>query len=211
MDVLRFEVFGPLRVWNMGAEEVIAGRRERTLLAALLLTPDEPVEVERLVVLIWPANQPRDVSHALRTHVMRLRHHLGRDVIRTTARSYSIGVSAETVDAHRFQAFATAGTAHTWARDVDAAEAALAAALDVWRHGEPWIDLAGTGAGDAERAALREERCGVEERLAAIRLRRREAPLEVIERLAIESPLRELRWLLLMHALFVAGQQSRAL
>lgn len=189
MDGLRFQVFGPLRIRNMGTAEVITGRRECTLLAALLLTPDEPVEVERLAALLWPATQPRDVSHALRTHIMRLRQHLGRDVIRTTARSYAIGIDADAVDAHRFQALATAGTAHTWARDMNAAEAALAAALDVWRHGEPWIDLTGTVAGDAERAALREERFGVEERLAAIRLRRREAPLEVLERLAIESPL----------------------
>jgi DNA-binding SARP family transcriptional activator len=51
----------------------------------------------------------------------------------------------------------------------------------------------------------------VEERLAAVRLCLHLSPLVDIEKLALERPLRENRWLLLMYALSISGQQARAL
>ena len=50
-----------------------------------------------------------------------------------------------------------------------------------------------------------------EERLAAVRLSLHLPALDDIEKLAAEAPLRENRWLLLMHALTAEGQQTRAL
>ncbi|MEL7155675.1 MAG: BTAD domain-containing putative transcriptional regulator [Actinomycetota bacterium] len=208
---LEFCVLGPLRVHRHGAEHVIAGRRERTLLAALLLTPGEPTEVERLAQLMWPATKPRDVPHALRTHIMRLRRHVGRDRIETSPGAYALRLERAAVDAHRFDDTVATATAHLVARQLEQAEAMLAAALEIWPHGAPYIDLAGTDIGEAERARLTEERSEVEERLAAVQLAMHLSPLVDIERLALECPLRENRWLLLMYALSISGQQARAL
>ncbi|MDH3680424.1 MAG: AfsR/SARP family transcriptional regulator [Acidimicrobiia bacterium] len=208
---LRFRVLGPLEVHVNSSIEFIGGRRERALLAGLLLTPGEAVEVDRLADLLWPAKPPRDIGHALRTHVMRLRQHIGRDLVVTSPGAYAIVVEPETVDVHRFDQATTAGTVELAQRRLDAAEARLAEAVDIWHQGAPWIDLAGTVVGDAERARLVERRLEVEERLAAVRLRLGRSPVDDIEKLAVEAPLREHRWLLLMHALYVAGEQTRAL
>lgn len=207
----QFRVLGPLQVRFGSTTEVIPGRRERTLLAALLLTVGEPVEVDRLIEFLWPTKQPRDATHALRTHVMRLRRHLGQNLIGTSPAAYTLGASPETVDAHRFDNTIEVATEHLIERRLAMAESTLADALDIWQHGAPWIDLAGSPVGDGERARLTEERLQAEERLAAVRLCLHHSPLDQIEKLALEKPLRENRWLLLMLALAGAGQQARAL
>lgn len=207
----QFCVLGPLQVRFGSSTEVIPGRRERALLAGLLLTVGEPVELERLAGFLWPGKQPRDVAHALRTHVMRLRRHLGRELIITFPSAYSLTVDPSTVDAHRFDQAVRTATGHLIGRRLVEAESTLARTLAIWPHGAPWIDLTGTSIGDAERARLTEERLEVEERLAAVRLRLHGTPLDDIEKLALEKPFRENRWLLLMWALSRSGQQTRAL
>lgn len=208
---LAFRVLGPLQVERGSDVGSIGGHLERAILAALLLTPSEAVTVEQLADLAWPAKRPRDVPHALRTHVMRLRGHLGSEAVTTSPGAYTLTAEPEAVDAHRFASLAETANDELWSEQPTRAESTLASALDTWRHGEPWLDLAGTTVGDAARARLVEQRLEVEERLAALRLRRQRARVDVVEKLAMEAPLREHRWLLLMHALFVAGQQTRAL
>lgn len=207
----QFRVLGPLQVRLDGTVAVIAGRRERALLTGLLMTPAEPVEVDRLASLLWPGTGPRDTPHALRTHVMRLRRHVGRELVETVPGAYVLHVDRLAVDVHRFDRRVATGMALLDDRELPEAEAVLAEALEIWHQGAPYIDLAGTEAGDAERARLVEERLEVEERLAAVRLCLHRSPLDDIEKLAVEMPLRENRWLLLMHALSIAGQQARAL
>lgn len=207
----QFRVLGPLQVRFGSTNEVIPGRRERTLLEALLLTAGEPVEVDRLIVFLWPDKRPRDAGHALRTHVMRLRRHIGKDLIGTSPAAYTAEVSRATVDAHRFDSTVEVAIEQLVDRRLTMAESTLAAALRIWQHGAPWIDLASSPAGDGERARLTEERLQAEERLAAVRLCLHRSPLDQIEKLALEKPLRESRWLLLMLALAEAGQQARAL
>ncbi len=207
----QYRVLGPLQVRFGSTNQVIAGRRERTLLSALLLTAGEPVEVDRLIGFLWPTKQPRDAVHALRTHVMRLRRHLGRNLIGTSPAAYTLEAARQTVDVHRFDAAVEVATEQLVDRQLDSAESTLSTALGIWQHGAPWIDLATSPAGGAERARLTEERLEVEERLAAVRLCLHRSPLDLIEKLALEKPLRESRWLLLMLALAEAGQQARAL
>jgi DNA-binding SARP family transcriptional activator len=208
---LQFFVLGPLQARRDSGVAEIPGHRERALLDGLLLTPGEQVEVDRLLGLLWPGQLPRNPARALRTHVMRLRRHLGRELVETSLGAYAIHVERESVDAHRFSDVVTGATLALYDRRLARAETMLAHALDIWHQGAPWIDLAGTRPGDAERARLVEERLEVEERLAAVRLCLRRPPLDEIEKLALEKPLREGRWLLLMHALSITGQQSRAL
>jgi DNA-binding SARP family transcriptional activator len=210
-DDMTFRVLGPLQVRRGVTSEAIGGHRERAILAALLLTPGEPVTVERLVELSWPTKRPRDEGHALRTHVMRLRRHLGRDAIITAPGAYSIPVALIAVDAHRFSAAVERATESLWDARLNEAEASFVSALEIWPHGDAWVDLAGCPFGNAERARLAEARLEVEERLAALRFCHHRSRVDVIEKLALETPLREHRWLLLMHALFSTGQQTRAL
>jgi DNA-binding SARP family transcriptional activator len=208
---LEFCVLGPLQVRQDETVGVIAGRRERTLLAGLILTVGEPVEIEQLAALLWPARRPRDVPHAIRTHVMRLRRHVGKEMVETSPGAYSLQAARDRVDAHRFDQAVSTGSVKLGARDLPAAEEALARALEIWHGGAPYVDLAGTPVGEAERARLIEERLEVEERLAAVRMCLHRSPLFDIEKLAVQTPLRENRWLLLMHALSTSGQQARAL
>ena len=208
---LSYRVLGPLQVERGDETKPIGGHLERAILATLLLTPNEPVSVERLADLTWPSRRPRDVGHALRTHVMRLRRHLGQATVVTTPGAYAISADPELIDSHRFDSLVESANELLWGDQPWRAEAPLASALKIWPHGEPWCDLAGSTVGDAARARLVERRLEVEERLAAIRLQQHRARVDMIEKLALETPLREHRWLLLMHALFTAGQQTRAL
>lgn len=208
---MTFRVFGPLQVRTDDDHIIVGGRRERALLASLLLTPGEPMSVAELSDALWPDTRPRDVPHALRTHVMRLRRTIGKDVIVTTPSAYSAAVPAISVDAHRFESDVRDASARLWEHDLAGAAASFTNALATWSHGEPWIDLAGTPRGDAVRARLTEQRLETEERLAAIHVSQHRSPVDMVEKLALEAPLREHRWLLLMHTLFCDGQQARAL
>jgi DNA-binding SARP family transcriptional activator len=68
-----FGVLGPVRARAGESEVAITARRERTLLAALLLQPNRVVPLDQLVDAIWPAKPPRDPRGHVQGCVHRLR------------------------------------------------------------------------------------------------------------------------------------------
>lgn len=209
---IEIRAFGPLRVTRHGVDHSCGGGAERAVLAALLLWPSRSVGLDRLGRTAWgPDGMPRDPAHALQTHVMRLRHHLGADLIETDQHGYRATVEPQAVDTHRFSGRAAEAEQALQTGRFEQSAALFAAALSDAEGGDPWLDLAGRPAGDGERARLREVRLRAEERRVALALRLGHPTAGEPERLTAEEPLREERWELLMRAQVMAGQQAGAL
>src|SRR3954447_22747384 len=136
---MEFRILGPLEVADRGRAVALGGPKQRALLAALLLTPNRGVSVDRLIDALWPTRPPAGAANALQFHVSQLRKLLGDGaVIVTREPGYLIRIDPDQLDLLRFERFVAA------AEGVDAAQASrlLTEALELWR-GEPLADLAG--------------------------------------------------------------------
>src|SRR5437879_2013583 len=70
---VEFRILGPLEVLDdRGASLAVGGRRERAVLALLLLSANRVVSCERLADDLW-GDRPPEGTHALRVYVSRLR------------------------------------------------------------------------------------------------------------------------------------------
>src|SRR3984957_13228401 len=76
---MRFEVLGPLSVSNNGEAVPLGGRKQRTLLAVLLLHASQPVSRARLVDALWAEQRPASWAESLDSYLYRLRRLLGHD------------------------------------------------------------------------------------------------------------------------------------
>ncbi len=208
----QFSVFGPLEVRGRDGPVPCGGRTERAVLCALLLSPGEPMDVDRLSDLVWSApRMPKNPCHALHTHVMRLRGHLGTSLIGTDHHGYHASVDPGCVDAHRFVQFVEAADVQRRAGNLVASAHGYRLALAECGHRPAWQDLAPSSSGQAEQARLYELRLETEEHACAVGLMLHPGATSDLERLALDQPLRELRWVLLMVAQSMAGRQVDAL
>src|SRR3954469_6443111 len=143
---MEFRILGPLEVLDAGRPVALGGVKQRTLLALLLLTPNRPVSVDRLIDALWSDDPPAAASNALQFHVSQVRKVLGNGAsIVTQEPGYLIRIDPDQLDLLRFERFVAA------AEGVDAAQASrlLTEALELWR-GEPLADLAGNPSWQAE-------------------------------------------------------------
>ena len=103
----------------MGSRSRSAPQKQRMLLAALLLRPNEVVSNDELIDALWGEQPPERAAKSLQVYVWRLRKLLGRDVLQTRPPGYALRVSPEDLDLHRFEALRDAARS----RDpIDAAE-----------------------------------------------------------------------------------------
>jgi predicted ATPase/DNA-binding SARP family transcriptional activator len=206
-----FRVLGPVEVAGTG-RTVRLGRRERGLLAALVLSAGKTVSSDRLVDALWGERPPRTAGKTLQTYVLRLRKALGGSVIETQAPGYRLFTPVDAIDAHRFEELIR--FARTAAVNGAPARAAtsLRDALHLWR-GNPFEELAGWPAAEAEAARLGELRRVAAEELADAELAcgRHAEYVAELESMVAAEPLRERRWAMLMLALYRCGRQADAL
>src|SRR5215813_436029 len=101
---MEFRILGPLEVVEDGRPIALGGPKQRTLLALLLLTPNRPVSVDRLVDVLWSGEPPTTAANALQYHVSRLRKTLGDGAaIVTQEPGYLIRLGADQLDLLRFE------------------------------------------------------------------------------------------------------------
>jgi DNA-binding SARP family transcriptional activator len=205
---LEFRILGPLEVSAEGEPIVVGGRRQRALLAALLLRAGHVVSTDRLVHDLWGEQPPRAALAALHNAVAKLRGQLGAEVLERRSPGYVLGIAREQIDAHLFES--ALGTART----AGAEERAhlLTNALALWR-GPPLAEFAFDDFAQAEIRRLEELRLvAVEERIEAdLELGRHGELVGELEALVAENPLRESFRRQLMLALYRAGRQAEAL
>jgi DNA-binding SARP family transcriptional activator/predicted ATPase len=207
--VLSFRLLGPLEVADGGRSVAITSRRERALLAALLLRTGEVASTDRLLDDLWGERPPPAARASLQNAVSHLRAKLGADVLLTRSPGYVLSVEPEEVDLHRFQRLVT----EAWERPPAERAAKLQEALALWR-GPALADLAFEPFAELECARLDELRLAAEEDLLDARLALGADPGALIPRLealVAEHPLREGLRGQLMLALYRAGRQADAL
>jgi DNA-binding response OmpR family regulator len=100
---IEFRILGPLEVTSEGGILALGGAKPRTVLAMLLLHPNEPISAERLALALWGDAAPADAVKTVHVHVSRLRKALRDGNALTTAPAgYSLRVLPGELDAERF-------------------------------------------------------------------------------------------------------------
>lgn len=129
-----FEILGPLRVRAGDRETLIEGRKQRTLLAALLLARGNVLPDDRLTSLMWGQRPPATVSAQVHTYVSRLRKRLGSsaELVRAPA-GYLIRIADGRFDADEFDRLSRAGHGELRGGRPDRAARLLRSALALWR------------------------------------------------------------------------------
>ncbi|WP_298517038.1 BTAD domain-containing putative transcriptional regulator [uncultured Nocardioides sp.] len=214
---LRISLLGELTASYDGTPLDLGGRRQRAVLAVLLLARGEVVPAERLIDAVWDENPPSDAVSALQSYVSHLRRRLQPDtpardrsgVILREGPGYAVRQPPGTVDAWRFEELLARAGDPTRPHDV---VAVLREALDLWK-GPALADYTDESWAAPEIARLTELRAVAREQLLAARLETDEPALLVpeLEALVGEEPLREERWRLLVLALYRAHRQADAL
>jgi DNA-binding SARP family transcriptional activator/tetratricopeptide (TPR) repeat protein len=211
-----FCLLGPLAVRNEGVAVSIPQRRQRALLAVLLLHPGRAWPAARLAELLWaPAEPPSSGEATVRNYVKRLRRALGTvglDRIVTVPGGYLIRVEPGELDITVMEQALAA--AHEAARRDDWRHADLHAgtALLLWR-GAPLADIDLPELAAAEAARLAELRLQAQELRAeaGLRVGRHAEMVTELRQLAAASPLRERLHGLLMLALYRSGRRAEAM
>jgi DNA-binding SARP family transcriptional activator len=208
---LRLGLLGELTATHEGVPVDLGGRRQKAVLARLLVAHGALVTADTIADAVWGDDLPGNVAGALQSYVSHLRKRLqpgagarARDgVIVSSGPGYALTLPTEAVDAWEFEVLVkTAGG------DV----AGLQRALDLWR-GPALLEHADEPWAQAEAARLGELREVCREALLDARLRAGESSVLVpdLESLLKAEPLREERWRLLVVALYNAGRQADAL
>jgi DNA-binding SARP family transcriptional activator len=203
-----FRILGPLEVEADGRALQLGGAKQRGLLAALILSADEVVSVDRLIDDLWGEQPPKTAVKAVQVYVSRLRKQLGTDVLQSRAPGYLLAVDPQQVDVGRFERLVAE------ARDAPPKTAAilLREALALWR-GPPLADIQFEPFALSEIARLEELRvAAVEARVDADLAMGRHADLVgELEGLVLRHPLRERLRVQLMLALYRSDRQAEAL
>jgi len=209
---MRFALLGPFEVSLGRGPLSLGGRKQRTLLAVLLLHPNEAVSRDQLIDALWGQRPPPSAAESLDTYVYRLRKLVGHERLVREAGGYLLRVEAGELDVDRFEQLVASAHRADAAADHAAVVSALTEALDLWR-GRAWADVLDTAAVSAEAQRLEElALCAIESRMEAeLAMGRGEELVPELELVLGEHPLRERLLSSLMLALYRAGRQTDAL
>ena len=203
----RLRVLGPLDVLVDGVPLTPRGR-QGALLAVLAADAGAAVSVDRLADALWDGGAPRDPVNALQILVSRVRARFGADLVETRPGGYRLALTADEVDATRFEALVAAAGAASPAEAV----ALWDDAERCWRGAafSPYDDLPGPREAAARLSGLRltarEQRAQ-----ALVGLGRYDAALPDLESLVLADPLRETAVAGLVTALARTGRAAEAL
>ncbi|MFC5263373.1 BTAD domain-containing putative transcriptional regulator [Kribbella qitaiheensis] len=202
-------VLGPLTIEG---ERKNLARRDRVVLAALVVHPGEVVSAGVLADVLWGERPPASWQKVVQGCVVRVRKVLGLHSIETSADGYRLTVPFDEIDSRRFERAVGRAQELLAADDPERSALVLADALALWR-GRPLVDLEGWDTGRIEIARLEELRQLAEELYVESSLRsgRPENILGKARALTEEAPLRERRWALLATAQYQSGRQADAL
>lgn len=212
---MRFLILGQLEAFDdHGNPLALGGRKQRAVLAALLLRADGLVRKAELVEWLWPSGPPATADHTVEVYVSRLRRllNLGADHLTTVSGGYRLRLDAVELDTETLDALLDRADAQERGNDAASAAATIAEALRLYR-GPVLGDLADLGFGTLEVARLENLRLTLMERQADLELASG-GGTDLVGRLegqVATYPDRERLWELLMLAHCRAQNQAAAL
>jgi predicted ATPase/DNA-binding SARP family transcriptional activator len=204
-----FRLLGPFEVESDGRDLTPSRRKQRLLLAAVVLKANEVVATDDLVEVLWGQSPPATAHKALHGHVSALRKLLGAETIETRPSGYLIHVDAGSVDARRFEVLVETAREET---DPAKRRDLLRGALALFR-GEPLADFRYEPFARDEAARLEALRLSaLADRIETeLELGRHNDVISELERLLAEHPYEERLRAALMLAHYRAGSQAQAL
>ncbi len=215
---MEFRILGPVEVTHDGKPVDVGPRKQRSLLALLLLNANRLLSTDRILDQLW-GDEADDKRKALWTHISRLRAALEPDrrargeseILVTKDQGYMLSVAPDSIDAYRFETEAIEGRSLVNSDPPKAAEI-LRDALALWR-GTALQDFAYDDFAQSEIGRLEELRISaLEDRIEADIASGVGTPvIGELEALAVEHPYRERITCLLMVALYGAERQAEAL
>jgi DNA-binding SARP family transcriptional activator len=216
LSALEFRILGPLQVLNT-KPVLLRARKQRTLLAALLLHSNTVVPTDRLIEYLWDDESPANPRAALQIHVARLRKILKAknpdktDLIQAQTNGYLIEVSEEQLDLRRFQLLCDQIAQGRHRGDPNGELGLINEALSLWR-GPVLADVGSDKLRRDEAPLLTEQWLAVLERRFDVELwLGRHAHIIGDLRMATGThPLQENLWRQLMIALYQSGRRAEA-
>jgi YVTN family beta-propeller protein len=210
-DGLRFHLLGRLEAYRDGVEVDLGTRKQRAVLALLLLNANRVVPTERLIDDLWGDAPPSTARATLQVYIAGLRRALANDGARLVTRTpgYVLELEQGALDLERFARLRA--EARETADDERRAEL-LHEALTLWRDA-PLAELGTEPFSVAAVAQLEELRlAALEERIDAdLTLGRHAALVAELDALVADHPYRERLRAQLMLALYRSGRQADAL
>ncbi len=217
---MQFRVLGPLAVSSETGPLDLGGRRQRSVLARLLLAGGQVVSVDRLLEDLWNGEPPPRAVGSLQAFVSNLRRLLEPNrpprspatVLVSTPPGYALRAGPDDVDGARFERLLDEGNRALAEGRPAAAAGLLDDALALWR-GEAYADFADEQWAAPEVSRLAELRLVAREHRLAAALAEGDAAASVpaLEMLAANHPLREGIGRLHALALYRTGRQADAL
>ena len=216
---VRFRVLGALEATVAGRAVALGGAKPRALLAALLINANRVVSADLLVEVLWGDGPPGRATSTVQKYVSELRAILdpgraeaGDRVLVTRPPGYLLSLTADQLDAARFEQLVAEGQRWAAEEDFDQAEAYFDEALGLWR-GSAWAEFADQEFARVEAARLESLRAMAMERRAEVGLAagRHAQLLADLEATVAAYPLRERPRAQLVLALYRCGRQADTL
>ena len=213
-----FGVLGPLEMTVGGTPVPLGSRKQRAVLAMLVINRNRVVGSEALIDAVWGQRARQEARASLHTYVSNLRRLLndagvdGRTVLAAAPPGYRLSVPDIDCDIGRFVSEKTAGIRAAAAGQFELASRHLSAAVAEWR-GRVLEDLADFEFVASFAAALVEDKVNVHTARAEAEIAcgRANAVIGALEGLTVEHPYREPLWAQLITAYYLAERQSDAL
>lgn len=211
---MEFRLLGEVQAWHDGRPVDLGGRRQRCVLAVLLLHPGQLVPVDRIVAQAWPADPPDTAADLVTAYVSKLRKRLecAGEEVRLISRQpgYLAMLNPQRVDAHRFIRLVREARVDREALEPERAASRLREALDLWQ-GIPMTDLDSTWLRESS-VSLEHSRLDAVEDLAELELDARHPERVVVQlrELARTHPERERLAVLASRALRETGEPAQA-
>lgn len=212
---IEISILGPLQLIGSDGPIYLRGRRQRVVLATLVLHANRMTTLEQLIDAAWGRDSPRTCRTQVQATISGLRRLFAS--IDASARivtrdpGYVLQVNRDLVDSHVFGQRVQAAKTHELDGDHQQAVAELRSALSLWR-GPALADISdGTvrlaaGRLDELRIMAEVDRIGIE-----LRLGRHVEVIPDLRALVEAHPLREELYRDLMLALYRSGRQFEAL
>jgi SARP family transcriptional regulator, regulator of embCAB operon len=213
-----FGVLGPLLMTVGGTPVSLGSRKQRAVLAMLVINRNRAVGSEALIDAAWGQWAPQEARASLHTYVSNLRRLLnsagvdGRTMLAAVPPGYRLSVPDIDCDIGRFVIEKTAGIRAGAAGQFELASRHLSAALAEWR-GRVLEDLPDFQFVDSFAAAFIEDKVNVHTAWAEAEIAcgRGNVVIGELEGLTVEHPYREPLWAQLIIAYYIAERQSDAL
>lgn len=200
----RFNVLGPVTASVDGVAVDLGSRKQRTVLAVLVVNAGHLVPTDRIIESVWGEDASPSARHSVQTYVSNLRRLLGdgsRELLAGTTDGYRLTIdSGVSTDRIMFGESLAQGSVESLRR-----------ALDLWR-GDPLEDVEHDWA-RPDIVSWTEQRLAALESWSSLMIARGQpaASIPELERAAGEYPMRESLWASLMTALAAAGRPVDAL